>query len=117
MDLSGFIERPERRARGVVVWRRAAEFEFRHAAGGGRPLALSPESERAIVEHAWPGNVRELENLVRRLVALYPQDTISREVVESERRVTLTGSDPYLLTARLMVAGARLEPRRTGSPA
>ncbi len=31
------------------------------------------------------------------------------------RRVTLTGSDPYLLTARLLVAGARLEPRRTGS--
>jgi hypothetical protein len=30
------------------------------------------------------------------------------------RRVTLTGSDPYLLTARLLVAGARLEPRRTG---
>jgi short subunit dehydrogenase-like uncharacterized protein len=30
------------------------------------------------------------------------------------RRVTLSGSDPYLLTARLLVAGARLEPRRTG---
>jgi short subunit dehydrogenase-like uncharacterized protein len=30
------------------------------------------------------------------------------------RRVTLTGSDPYLLTARLLVAGARLEPRRAG---
>ena len=30
------------------------------------------------------------------------------------RRVTLAGSDPYLLTARLLVAGARLEPRRAG---
>ncbi|MGZ4396133.1 MAG: hypothetical protein ACXVZ2_12310 [Gaiellaceae bacterium] len=30
------------------------------------------------------------------------------------RRVTLAGSDPYLLTAQLLVAGARLEPRRTG---
>lgn len=30
------------------------------------------------------------------------------------RRVTLVGSDPYLLTARLLVAGARLESRRTG---
>ena len=30
------------------------------------------------------------------------------------RRVTLAGSDPYLLTARLLVAGARLEPRRVG---
>jgi two-component system nitrogen regulation response regulator GlnG len=34
--------------------------------------------------HAWPGNVRELENMVRRLVALYPQDTITLETVESE---------------------------------
>jgi len=30
------------------------------------------------------------------------------------RRVTVTGSDPYLLTARLLVEGALLEPRRTG---
>jgi short subunit dehydrogenase-like uncharacterized protein len=30
------------------------------------------------------------------------------------RRVTLAGSDPYLLTARLLLAGTRLEPRRTG---
>ena len=34
--------------------------------------------------HAWPGNIRELENFVRRLVALYPQDTLSVEIVESE---------------------------------
>ncbi|MFZ4808679.1 MAG: nitrogen regulation protein NR(I) [Hyphomicrobiaceae bacterium] len=34
--------------------------------------------------HAWPGNVRELENMVRRLVALYSQDTITLESVESE---------------------------------
>ena len=34
--------------------------------------------------HAWPGNVRELENVVRRLVALYPQDTLSAQIVEQE---------------------------------
>jgi two-component system nitrogen regulation response regulator GlnG len=32
----------------------------------------------------WPGNVRELENLVRRLSAIYSQDTISGEMVDSE---------------------------------
>ncbi len=32
----------------------------------------------------WPGNVRELENLVRRLAALYSQDTIGIEVIEAE---------------------------------
>ncbi len=35
-------------------------------------------------QHTWPGNVRELENLVRRLAALYNQDTIGRDIVESE---------------------------------
>jgi two-component system nitrogen regulation response regulator GlnG len=34
--------------------------------------------------HTWPGNVRELENLVRRLVALNPQDTITAEIVDAE---------------------------------
>jgi two-component system nitrogen regulation response regulator GlnG len=34
--------------------------------------------------HSWPGNVRELENMVRRLVALYPQDTITLDTVETE---------------------------------
>ena len=32
----------------------------------------------------WPGNVRELENVVRRLAALYSQETISIEVIEAE---------------------------------
>ena len=34
--------------------------------------------------HHWPGNVRELENLVRRLAALYTQDTITVDLVEAE---------------------------------
>ena len=34
--------------------------------------------------HQWPGNVRELENLVRRLAALYTQDTITANLVEAE---------------------------------
>ena len=34
--------------------------------------------------HRWPGNVRELENLVRRLAALYPQETISDNLIELE---------------------------------
>ncbi len=32
----------------------------------------------------WPGNVRELENLVRRLAALYSQETIGRAILEKE---------------------------------
>jgi two-component system nitrogen regulation response regulator GlnG len=34
--------------------------------------------------HRWPGNVRELENLARRLAALYPQETITAAVIDTE---------------------------------
>mgnify|MGYP000865099456 FL=1 len=34
--------------------------------------------------HSWPGNIRELENFVRRLVALYPQDTLTAQIIEQE---------------------------------
>ncbi|MGO8112650.1 nitrogen regulation protein NR(I), partial [Rhizobium leguminosarum] len=36
--------------------------------------------------YAWPGNVRELENLIHRLMALYPQDVITREIIDAELR-------------------------------
>src|SRR6185312_6210583 len=35
-------------------------------------------------QHNWPGNVRELENLMRRLAALCPDETISADVVAAE---------------------------------
>jgi two-component system nitrogen regulation response regulator GlnG len=34
--------------------------------------------------YRWPGNVRELENLVRRLAALYPQETIGAAIIDNE---------------------------------
>src|SRR5579863_4837776 len=34
--------------------------------------------------YPWPGNIRELENLVRRLAALYPQETITEALIETE---------------------------------
>ncbi len=37
-----------------------------------------------LTRHRWPGNVRELENLARRLAALYPQETITAAVIDSE---------------------------------
>jgi two-component system nitrogen regulation response regulator GlnG len=37
--------------------------------------------------YPWPGNVRELENVVRRVMALYPQDVISREIIDNELRI------------------------------
>ncbi len=48
----------------------------------------------AMKRHRWPGNVRELENLVRRLVALYTDTTITAEIVENELREPLAAALP-----------------------
>ncbi|RLQ87873.1 nitrogen regulation protein NR(I) [Notoacmeibacter ruber] len=45
---------------------------------------ISADAMNRLKRYPWPGNVRELENLVRRLAALYPQDTIGIEIIESE---------------------------------
>ena len=38
---------------------------------------LDADAMDRLKRYRWPGNVRELENLVRRLAALYPQETIT----------------------------------------
>ena len=45
--------------------------------------------------HRWPGNVRELENLMRRLAALYPQETIGEEVIEAELAESGMDAEPH----------------------
>jgi two-component system nitrogen regulation response regulator GlnG len=47
---------------------------------------IAPGGYDVMRRYSWPGNVRELENLVRRLAALYPQEEISQEIIESELR-------------------------------
>jgi two-component system nitrogen regulation response regulator GlnG len=45
---------------------------------------IEPEAIERLRRHRWPGNVRELENLIRRLAALYSQETIDLAVIEAE---------------------------------
>jgi two-component system nitrogen regulation response regulator GlnG len=50
--------------------------------------------------HDWPGNVRELENLVRRICALYGEETIGARIVErelAEQATTPAGEGPVSL--------------------
>jgi two-component system, NtrC family, nitrogen regulation response regulator GlnG len=49
--------------------------------------ALTEEAFERMNCHRWPGNVREIESLVRRLSALYPQETISADIIENELRM------------------------------
>ena len=50
--------------------------------------------------HSWPGKVRELENFVRRVMALYPQDVISAEIIAAElQQIEPSEQDISLSTA------------------
>jgi two-component system, NtrC family, nitrogen regulation response regulator GlnG len=51
----------------------------------GLPVKIIDEAAmERLRRYRWPGNVRELENLVRRLAALYSQESIGLDVIETE---------------------------------
>ncbi|HJZ42241.1 MAG TPA: nitrogen regulation protein NR(I) [Hyphomicrobiaceae bacterium] len=52
-------------------------------AGLGHKSIETAAIER-LKRYHWPGNVRELENMVRRLSALHPEDTLTADIVEAE---------------------------------
>jgi two-component system, NtrC family, nitrogen regulation response regulator GlnG len=58
------------------------------------PKQLDVAALERMKRYRWPGNVRELENLARRLAALYPQETITGAVIETElAQPPLAGND------------------------
>jgi len=77
-----------------------AQHFLRVAQREGEPVkTIAPDAIRLMQNYSWPGNVRELENLVRRLSALYADENISLEIVQSElnladRQPTPTTSGP-----------------------
>jgi two-component system nitrogen regulation response regulator GlnG len=62
----------------------ARHFLDRAKASGLPSKQLSPESLDRLKQHSWPGNARELENLMRRLAALYAQETIDADAISAE---------------------------------
>ena len=75
---------PPLRERSEDIPELAAHF-LAAAASEGLPVKMidGAAMERLKI-HRWPGNVRELENLVRRLAALYSEETIGVGVIEAE---------------------------------
>ncbi|MEO1330595.1 MAG: nitrogen regulation protein NR(I) [Pseudomonadota bacterium] len=58
---------------------------LRRAAEEGLPAkTITRDAIDLLKEQLWPGNVRELENLMRRLAALCPEDSIDRQAVAQE---------------------------------
>ena len=55
---------------------------------------LDADALKAMQRYRWPGNIRELENLVRRLAALTPHETISADLIEAELRPAADMAEP-----------------------
>ena len=51
---------------------------------GSTEKILDQPAMQCLKTYSWPGNIRELENLIQRLSALYSQEIISVETIESE---------------------------------
>jgi two-component system nitrogen regulation response regulator GlnG len=62
----------------------ARSFLERAHADGLPAKALDNGAVGRLNRHAWPGNVRELENLMRRVAALCPEETITAAAIDNE---------------------------------
>jgi two-component system nitrogen regulation response regulator GlnG len=81
------IRLPPLRERVDDVGDLAAHF-LKTAQREGEPIkTISSDAIRLMQNYSWPGNVRELENLVRRLSALYADESISAEIVQNELNI------------------------------
>jgi two-component system nitrogen regulation response regulator GlnG len=85
---------PPLRERAEDIALLARHFLLQAKAKGLPAKTLTSEAVERLKEHAWPGNVRELENLMRRLAALYPQETIGAEVIAAELAEAIAPAAP-----------------------
>jgi two-component system nitrogen regulation response regulator GlnG len=75
---------PPLRERSEDIGDLVRHFFARNVAEGLPPKALEPAALDRLKRYPWPGNIRELENLTRRLAALYPQEVITEQIIETE---------------------------------
>ena len=75
---------PTLRERSEDIAPLVTHFLARGRADGLPIKSFAPKAIEKLKDWHWPGNVRELENLVRRLVVLHDDTTISADVVEAE---------------------------------
>ena len=72
----------------------ARHFLDRARADGLAAKSLDVAALERMKRHPWPGNVRELENLMRRLAALHPAETIGAEAIEAELAEAAPAPEP-----------------------
>jgi two-component system nitrogen regulation response regulator GlnG len=62
----------------------ARAFLLRANREGLPSKTIDHDALERLKHHDWPGNVRELENLIRRICALYADETITARIIERE---------------------------------
>ncbi len=77
----------------------ASHFLERAREDGLPAKSLDQGAIDRLKSYRWPGNVRELENLMRRMAALCPEDTITGGLVDTELAEAAPISDEPALTA------------------
>jgi two-component system nitrogen regulation response regulator GlnG len=87
------IRLPPLRERTEDIPELASHFLALVASEGLPAKNIDSQAMERLKRYRWPGNVRELENLVRRLAALYSQETIGIEVIETELAVAAPGAE------------------------
>jgi DNA-binding NtrC family response regulator len=74
-------------------------FLHKHSAPGGRPMKISADARKLLMDYAWPGNVRQLESAIERAMLLAEGDEITIEdlPVEIRSSVRTEGSGGFKL--------------------
>ena len=98
------IRLPPLRERPEDVPELANHFLAEAAEEGLQHKILDAGAIERLKQHRWPGNVRELENLVRRLAALYSQETIGEDVIEAELAEAAPKEAPATVSERESLA-------------
>jgi two-component system nitrogen regulation response regulator GlnG len=88
------IRLPPLRERSEDIPALARHFLAQAGAEGLPGKTLDQAAMERLKTYRWPGNVRELENLVRRLTALYAQEVIGADVIESELAEAMLPGEP-----------------------
>lgn len=63
-------------------------FLRKHSANAARPMRVSAEARRMLLDYAWPGNVRQLESAIERALLLAEGDEVTVEDLPVEIRNT-----------------------------
>ena len=116
---------PPLRERGQDIPDLVRHFFSENVAQGLASKKLDKAAFDRLKQHSWPGNVRELENLIQRLSALYPQDTISADLIDGELHANRsnqsigeqsTSSNQSLQTSVALLASQLLEDHSQETP-